>query len=293
MPWYGFSLIAMFASGWYSISQKWALNLKIRRTNLLIYLFFGLFVGYTIYAVSFEFQSFIKQITSSNFLLWGLLAGIFSLIGNIFHTKAIKKSPNPGYVQAIIATNALLILILSALIFRSPITIAKLVGIIIVLVGLYTLVIEKRGSVKHAWKLPAFLAMISYGSMTLVVKQMIDLGISPAQVLVAICFYVLVGLVIIGRVEKVPIGLSGASRLVILPICLSIILALTNNLLNYIAIKIVPNPGYSQALFNSGMVLTLIFSRLVFPKEAGGEINLKKWLAVIIVLAGILFIILG
>src|SRR3990167_2042903 len=178
MPWYGFSLIAVFASGWYSITQKWALNLKIKRINLLIFLFLGLFIGYTIFAVTFEFQSFIKQITSVNFLLWGLLAGVFSLVGNIFQTKAIKQSPNPGYVQAIIATNALLILILSAILFGSPITIGKLVGIIVILIGLYALVIGKRTAAKYSWQVPALLAMASYAAMTLVVKQMINLGIS-------------------------------------------------------------------------------------------------------------------
>jgi len=293
MPWYGYALIAFFFSPWYSISQKWALNLKIHRTKLLTYTFIGLFLCYLGYNLLTDYHALLSAMSSKEFILWGLLVAALSLVGNILQIKAFKEAPNPGYVQAVIASNILVVLILSAVIFDSPITSQKLIGVLIVLFGLYLLLIEKTKRSRSSWRLPAFSAMLCYGLMFLVVRQMTNLGISPAQVLLALFSFAAIGFLVIGRLEKVPLVLEETPRLVIIPLVLAIVVAFGTNLLNFIAIKLVSNPGYSTAVFNSAVVPTLLLSRIVFPKEGGGEFNLTKWLGAIVTISGVVLVILG
>ena len=186
MAWYIFSLIALAASAGASLSQKWALNLKFNKNLFLLYAFSGLLVVYVAYSI-YDFQEFKGLLNQDNlyvFLFWGFLVGTTSMAANISQIKAMDKSPNPGYVMAIFSANAILIMILSLLFFKAPITWLKFAGILIVLVGLFVLLIEKAETKKKGlWQIPAILAMFFYTAMILIVKKITDLGFSPAQTL--------------------------------------------------------------------------------------------------------------
>ena len=106
MPWWGYSLVALFFSPGYALGSKWALNLKIPRAKLLAYIFLGLFFSYLIYNLK-DMNSLLEKMRDPLFYIWGLLAAILSVAGNTFHIKSFEKSPNPGYVQAVIVSNAI------------------------------------------------------------------------------------------------------------------------------------------------------------------------------------------
>ena len=293
MPWYGYSLVAMLANSWYSISQKWALNLGINRTKLLTYIFIGLFFGYLGDNLLTDSTGFLNQIQSPQFFLLGLLAAVFSLAGNIAQIKALKQSPNPGYVQAVIVTNALVVAIISVLILGSTIKVIKTLGILVIIVGLFLLLFEKGKKKTAGWQAPAILAAVSYGLMALVVKRMTNLEITPVQVLASLTFFVSIGLLTIAWREKVNLGFKDTPRSLALPIMVAAVIAFSTNLLQFTAIKFSSNPGYPVAIFNSSVVFTLLFSGLIFPKESGGEFNPKKWLGVVVTIIGVIIVILG
>ncbi len=295
MAWYGYSLIALFANSLYTITQKWALNHNINKTKLLTYIFIGLFFCYLGYNLIIDFSGLQLQLQSTNFYLWGTLVAFLSLAGNIAHIKALSESPNPGYVQSIVITNSLVVLVFSAIIFNAPITAIKFVGIAMVLFGLYLLIINnsKKDKKTFGWQIPAILAMLFYGGMFLVVKQMTNIGVTPAQILLVLFLFAAIGFLIISRFQKVTLRFENEPKILILSIVLAIVIAFVANLLNFIAIKLVSNPGYSAAVFNSSVVLTLFFSSLIFAKKTGGEFNLKKWLAVFVTVIGVIIIILS
>ena len=178
MSWWGYSLIALLFSPGYSLGSKWALNLRINRTKLLAYIFSGLFLGYLVYNLK-DINSLLEKMHDPLFYIWGLVAAIFSLSGNIFHIKGFAKSPNPGYVQAVTITNAVLVLFASAIIFKSPIDWTKFLGVIVSLLGLYLLLVSRSRIGKNDWQFSAIMAMVLYGAMFLVVKQMSNLEFKP------------------------------------------------------------------------------------------------------------------
>ncbi len=294
MPWYLFSLLAMLASAWYSLSQKWALNLKIDKTKLLLYVFWALFFSYLIYNLIIDRAGLFSQLHSKEYLLLGLLASSFSIVGNIAQIKAFDESPNPGYVSAIVVINALFITVIAALFLGKPVTLLKGLGIVVIVVGLILLLIDKGRKLKSGnWKAPAILAMVLYGFLQLMFKYMTDRGISPSQVLLIIVFWASIGFLILSLTKKISWRLGKTPKLVILPVALAVAVAFFSNLLNVIAIRLVSNPGYATAILNSSVILILFLSPLLFPKQSGGEINSKKWLGVAITTAGIVLVILG
>lgn len=297
MPWYFFSLVGIFFASGYALSQKWALNLKIDIFKLLTYIFVGSFVCYAFYSfvILHGFTSLVEKLSSPiNLLLAVSVAGL-SFFGNIFYVQAADKSPNPGYVAGINITNALLVLIVSAIFLGAPITWLKAGGILIVLIGAFLLTVEK-GQAKSAtgnWKPWAFAAMISFGFMYVVVKAMTNRGFSPDQVLTILFFFAAIGFLIVNYFKKVGLGLKDTPKIVVIPILIAVAASFVNNLLGYIAIKLVANPGYSTAVFNSSVVLTLFLAPLVFPKESGGEFNIRKWIGIFVTLGGVLLVVLG
>src|SRR3990167_1908859 len=256
MTWYVFSLIALVASTAASLSQKWALNLKFNKQLFLIYAFTGFLLAYFLYDFS-ELKALVVQGNLYVFLFWSFMVAATSMAANISQIKAVDKSPNPGYVMAIISANALLILILSLLFFKAPITWLKFVGILVALIGFFVLLVEKVETKKKGpWQIPAILAMLFYAAMILIVKKITDFGFSPAQILLGLFFFAAPGFWLIALAKKTNLKLGEAPKIAIVPLLLFIGAGFIGNLTNFMAIKLVSNPGYSTAVFNSSVVLT-------------------------------------
>jgi len=294
MSWYEVSLLAMLVSSFTPIFQKWALNYKINRTKLLFYVFIGMFLLYLGYNLVVAPAELKEVVQTETFWLWGLLIGVLSMAGNIAMTKAFGESPNPGYVQSVIVANVLLVLILSSIFLGAPIGIGKTVGTFMIIAGLVGLFLFNKTTKKAGrWPLPATIATICFGLMFLVVKKMTNIGISPGQILVVLFLIASIGFVVLAYQQKVGFRLGNLSQIVILPIILYILVGFLSNLLNFVAIKLVANPGYSTAIFNVSVIPTLFISWLVFPREFGGEFSIRKWLGVFIIIGGVILVILG
>ena len=170
---------------------------------------------------------------------------------------------------------------------------AKLVGIIVLLGGLYGLLLDRSKNKDTSWYLPAFSAMLFWSIMVVGVKQMTNLGIQAYQILIILFFLASIGFLILAKVEKISLNLKDLPEKIYLPIFMAIFVAFFFNLLNFIAIKTVSNPGYSAAVSNAGVLLTLLYSALVFPRNNGGDFSLRKWVSVIVIIIGTTIIILA
>lgn len=289
MSWYIYALLAVGVGSFGAICQKWALNLKVNRTKFLVAVFSGLLILYFFYGFN-ELKTIVHGPDRLAFILWGLLIGALSMIGNLAGIKAYQQSPNPGYVQAITSTNAVLILISAAIIFDSPIDWFKVLGVTLVLIGLWPLIGKSSIKKDGAWQLPSIIAMLAYGAMLLVVKEMAILGFESAPVLTILFFFGSLGFWLLYLFEKPKA--QAISKIVIIPIILYIIIAFVANLTNFIAIALAPNAGYVASIGNSSIILVLILSVIFFPKEEGGEFNLTKWLGALLIVAGVILTIL-
>ena len=79
------------------------------------------------------YQKIIQNKKISPLILLFSISFIFVIYGII---SGIKYSPNPGYVKTIVATNALIVAIISYYLFNSHINRITILGILIVLMGL-------------------------------------------------------------------------------------------------------------------------------------------------------------
>lgn len=280
----------MFIGSFGAIVQKWALNLKVNKIQFLTYVFTGLLIFYFIYNLN-HLSDLITSSTFYLYLVWGLLAATFSMIGNIAGLFAYEKSPNPGYVQVVASLNTILVMFAAVILFGSSISFLKVIGAVVSILGLIPLFYRKIDlSPDHGWQLPAILAMLSYGAMFLVVKQMSNLGFSAAEILLVLFFFASIGFWIL-HFKKKP-ERSSNQYLIITPIIVYILVAFFANLFNFTAVNIAPNAGYVLTIGNFGIILVLVLAMIFFPKEKGGEFNLIRWLGALLVVAGVILTII-
>ncbi len=74
-------------------------------------------------------------ITDKKFLLMALVAGFFSYITHDFGYYSFLQYRNPGYFEALINAEALVVVILSVFLFNSHFGIQELIGSILIIVG--------------------------------------------------------------------------------------------------------------------------------------------------------------
>jgi hypothetical protein len=67
-------------------------------------------------------------------------ASILSYIGNLLYIKAVALAPNPGYPVAIEGNKAVIVLLLSCLLFGAEFSIEKLIGVILCFTGVFFIV---------------------------------------------------------------------------------------------------------------------------------------------------------
>ena len=65
-----------------------------------------------------------------------ILIAIIAVVYNYFSISAIGAAPNPGYVEAIYSFRIVIILIASIFLFGSSITLTKMIGVVLCVIGL-------------------------------------------------------------------------------------------------------------------------------------------------------------
>jgi len=139
-PWYFYSIATVIFFTVMILVLKKAALLGFSSIEINFFLFGASLIGFLVLG-----YKEIKNTYSNKqfFMFLGLifLASVFSLIGNLSDVEAIRLAPNPGYAQAIKNANIVVITFLSAHFFSSDFTFAKVVGAIVVLIGIVFLVV--------------------------------------------------------------------------------------------------------------------------------------------------------
>ncbi len=137
MNWIIASLLSMVGFGFLSIVYKVLTQqrLKPELISFSYFIFASIMLGIFLKSMG------VKLSVIKNHIPLIILAALFGTIANVSMAYAIKNSPNPGYVLTIINANALLTIIISVILLKSQIDIIKLLGSIIVLIGLSLMLI--------------------------------------------------------------------------------------------------------------------------------------------------------
>jgi len=112
---------------------KKLLLMGIKPLVLNLCMFGIVFFGFIIWNISTK--------TTFNFdwkiILFLLVAAAFSLLGNYFETNSVRLAPNPGYAATLKSTQIIFISLLAPILFRSAFGIVPVIGIGLVLVGIF------------------------------------------------------------------------------------------------------------------------------------------------------------
>ncbi|MFH1326521.1 MAG: EamA family transporter [archaeon] len=72
---------------------------------------------------------------------WFIAAAIASLLGNYFEALSLRDAPNPGYTSSLKYLQIIIITLFAPFLFGSKINLKKVLGIVLVLGGLFLIVI--------------------------------------------------------------------------------------------------------------------------------------------------------
>lgn len=137
------------------------------------------------------------------------------------------------------------------------------------------------------WYALAILAMFSFSGMTLLIKKLRDLGFSSKKINLFLFAFVFFGFLIfnIGSLETTAGSPNFLPFLAVMGI--GSLAAVFGNLFNMTAVGIAPNPGYSQAIASSSILLITIASIFLFDLR----FDLIKFSGVILIMLGIAFLV--
>lgn len=217
--------------------------------------------------------------------------GILAVIANSYIFKAYRDAQNPGLAAAIVNTNPVIITIFAGIFLDKELTIIKLLGILICVIGviiinLVTSKSKEAGGKK--WFLKALIALILAAIIGIIISYIIDMGMSVSFSLLVVA---MIGtpIYIIWAAKK-GLGFSVAIKRTVMILFLAGILSVIGNWAAYMAATVPGSPNYGYAFAISGSKPALII--LLAHKFLKSELTLKQLVGVIICVVGIIIIVL-
>tara|TARA_Y100001968_G_scaffold224943_1_gene207698 strand:- start:3605 stop:4021 length:417 start_codon:yes stop_codon:yes gene_type:complete len=114
----------------FSITKLVKFGLPINWINAIIYT--GVAIILVLYYLVYRNDTIELK---HNHILW-IIIGVISIVIAIIATlEALSRVNNPGYVGAILSTSAIILTLLSIIYLKSPISMLKSIGIVLVLIG--------------------------------------------------------------------------------------------------------------------------------------------------------------
>lgn len=131
--WLTYGLAAMTLLGAMLVLVKRASVLGAATTPLMLWLFVGGTIGTLAHALV------TRQPLRLAWAPAGLvaLAALLSYAGNLAYLKAVATAPNPGLPVAIEGCKVVVVLVASYFLFDASLSLAKLAGVVLCLVGVY------------------------------------------------------------------------------------------------------------------------------------------------------------
>jgi len=289
MPWYIYSILSSLFFAGMILCARYLGNKGFSSKQILLFLFALAFLGFFV----LNYKSLDNIASSEKFLLFliiMLVAGVASVVGNLANFTAIIKSPNPEFVEAIKNSNILLISFLSISLFGSPLASFKILGQILIIIGVYLLISGQNNTVKQntvnqssKWYVLAITGAVGFTIMVLGVKEAIRIGFLPIQINLFIFGFNLLAFTMLTAKEIKGYLISNNQLRAFLPIAfLMTVFSFLGNILNVKGISLAPNPGYHESIKNTQALLVTLLSVPFF----GVTIDNIKLLGVLITLTG-------
>lgn len=138
MNWLLYAVLGTLSLSGMFLAIKKLGTIDIKPNTILVYLFIVASILFIVYNIITKNNLLVAE---KNTLLLLMLVGIFSFLGNLFLTKSMLLAKNPGYTLVISSTNVILVTVGSYFLFKSEITITKLIGMVIALIGIIMVII--------------------------------------------------------------------------------------------------------------------------------------------------------
>lgn len=138
--WLVLALIATLFTSILVIGIKYATTKGIDPTYIL-------FISFTTSAFCALLHMYVRKISLRiNWKIAAVLAvcGVFSYMGNLLLVKSVSIAPNPGYTQAILSTNVVLIAVFSYFLFKSELNLKGVVGMVFCIIGVCILAFSTK-----------------------------------------------------------------------------------------------------------------------------------------------------
>jgi drug/metabolite transporter (DMT)-like permease len=292
MPWFAYSILSACLFVGLYLCIRWLTDRGFAPKQILLFLIgFALlgFLGATV-------PSLPKVLNSTNFLGFlaaGTFAGISSSIGHWADFEAIKRAPNPGFSTSIRNSSILPVTILSVFLFHSPFHSEKLLGVFLILAGVFALIIQKQAPAGgkgirsnnngNYWILLAFVALTGYTLTVFGMKKAVLLGFSPPEICLLIYIVNFIFFLFICRRDFKSYFQDKARFKFFLPLAFACaFFAFGVNLLNVKGIELAPNPGYHEAIRSTNVLFITFLSIPLFS----ASIDKQKIIGVICTVVG-------
>lgn len=133
--WFVYALIGTIGFSFMTLLIRYITTKELSPALTMTYLFTIAAVVLWLYSGATE-----KITMPSKWILISLIAAsVLSAGGNILMTTSIKIAPNPGYTQAVIATNIILVTALSIVLFSLKVQPIAIIGVILIFAGVIVL----------------------------------------------------------------------------------------------------------------------------------------------------------
>lgn len=295
MPWYIYSILASLSFVGMVLCTRYLGNKGFSSKQILLFLFGFAFLGFVTVNAG-TLNSIWESEHFFAFIVIMTIVSIFAVIGNWADFTAVIKAPNPGFVGTIKNSNVLLIVFFSVLIFGSPLSLVKLLGVLLIMGGIFALVVEKKNtSTKKSeklflrWDVLAAVGALSFAISVLGIKKVSQIGFSSPQInLFAFGFNFLV-FTILNRKELKNYFRDTVKLKSFLPIAfLAATFSFIANIFNIKGIAVAPNPGYHESIKNT----QILFTTLLSVPLLGTSLDKQQLLGVVTVLVGIIILVI-
>lgn len=206
-----------------------------------------------------------------------VLAGASSWIGNYAYNQALKTQNNIGYIEGIITIRTAITYVFSLVVFGAPFDATKLVGVIVVTIGVLIISeslpfqskkkekpkVDTVSGDRFGWLAWSFLGAAMFTILTIFVRYATDGGVSGEVAIVIVL--VVAGLMFVG--QGVHDGTSLAiSRKHVIILLIAIACATIGNAADFISYANTPNLAYSIAISNTRMIILYVLGLLLFSE---------------------------
>jgi uncharacterized membrane protein len=138
LNWFVYSLITMFGFAVMTLLFKKLTTMGLSSKIINLYFWGFTFLGFLLLSVIIKGE-LIPPRGKNLFLFLIIIAAIISVVANLALVEAIGIAPNPGYAKAVMACEVAIVAIASIFLFASEFTLAKGLGILLVILGVVLL----------------------------------------------------------------------------------------------------------------------------------------------------------